>query len=79
MDGVSVVALLGGLGAYEEKGPWDVVMLEMELVNEENEDAGDDDGGDELTDSDDVEGEWWVGGRFLGDLVSTVAQNWTHF
>ena len=33
---------------YEEERPWDVEARAVELVNEEDEDTGDDEGGDEL-------------------------------
>jgi len=36
----------GYLFAYQEEGPWDVVVLEMELVDEEYQDTGDDEGGE---------------------------------
>ena len=47
----------GVLGAYEDEGPGDVVIFEVEVVDEEDEDARDDDGGEELGESDEVEGE----------------------
>ena len=42
----------GGVsGAYEDEGPGDVVFFEVEVVDEEDEDARDDDGGEELGES----------------------------
>ena len=34
--------------SYEEEGPWNVVMLEVEVVDEEDDDDGDDEGGEPL-------------------------------
>lgn len=53
-------------------------MLEMELMNEEYENAGDNERGEELSSSDQVEREWWVGRRFLGHFISAMAENWAH-
>lgn len=37
--------------AYENEGPWDVIFLYMEVMDEEDENAGDDDGGEQLAQS----------------------------
>ena len=36
---------------YEDEGPGDVVIFFVEVMDEEDEDAGDDDGGQELGES----------------------------
>lgn len=66
------------IGTYEKERPWNVEVFEMELVYEEDEDAGDYEGGEELPGSDEVEGKWWVGRGFLGDLIWALAKEWTH-
>ena len=37
--------------AYEDEGPWDIVFFYMQVMDEEDEHAGDDGGGDELAES----------------------------
>ena len=54
--GVLVVSMrlsweVEGVGAYEDEGPGDIVFFQVEVVDEEDEDAGDDDGGEELGES----------------------------
>lgn len=46
--------------AYEDEGPGYVVFFFMEVMDEEDENAGDDDGGEQLAQSQEVEGEGWV-------------------
>ncbi len=41
----------GGNIAYEDEGPGDIVFLYMEVMDEEDENAGDDDGGEYLAQS----------------------------
>ena len=43
--------------AYEDEGPGDVVFFYVEVMDEEDENAGDDDGGEELAQSEEVEGQ----------------------
>lgn len=52
-----------GWGGYEDEGPWNFVVLDGQVVDEEVEDAGDDDGGEQLRESEEVEGECRVGRR----------------
>ena len=40
-----------GIRAYEDEGPGDVVFFYVEVMDEEDEDAGDDDGGEKLGES----------------------------
>lgn len=43
--------------AYEDEGPGDVVFFYMKVMDEEDENARDDDGGEQLGQSQEVEGE----------------------
>lgn len=54
----------GGLGprAYEYESPGHGIMLQAKLMDEEGKHASNDDGGDELSETEEVEGERWVGG-----------------
>lgn len=56
--------------AYYYKCPWDVYVLDVEIVAEEDEDARDDDGGYELGESEEVEWERRVVGRLFREPVS---------
>ena len=47
----------GGDFAYEDEGPGNIEFFFMKVVNEEDENAGDDDGGEKLAQSQEVEGE----------------------
>lgn len=53
---------------YQYEGPWYRVALIAQVVNEEDEDGGADEGGEALSQSKEVEGEWWVGRRFARGL-----------
>lgn len=55
--------------AYEEKRPWDFVVAVGEVVDEVEHDSGDDEGGDELSESDEVEGDDGVVGWLLLDFA----------
>ena len=59
-------AVRGSRNAYDEEGPWDVVVLLTEMVYEEDEDDGDNERGDPLADSDKVEGQRGILGGLLG-------------
>ena len=37
--------------AYNDEGPWYIVFFDMQMVDEENQNAGDDDGGEQLAQS----------------------------
>ena len=43
--------------AYEDEGPGNVVLFYMEVMNEEDQNARDDDGGEQLSQAQEVEGE----------------------
>ena len=37
--------------AYKDEGPWYIVLFYMKVVDEEDQNAGDDDGGEQLAQS----------------------------
>lgn len=64
---------MGGGRAYEKKGPWDFVVSVRKVVDEVEHDCRDDKGGEELAESDEVEGEYGVVRRLLLDFASRHA------
>ena len=56
--------------AYEDEGPGNGELLITEIVDEVAEDAGGDNGGEELKNAESVKGEARVGRRFGGDLFA---------
>ena len=65
-------------GAYEDEGPGDVVFFQVEMVDEEDEDAGDDEGREELGESEEVEGEGRVWRGLFGDSLLGELDSWEH-
>lgn len=61
---------VGGGRADEEKGPWDFVVSVRKVVDEVEHDCRDDEGREELAESDEVEGEYGVVRRLLLDFAS---------
>lgn len=57
-------------GTYDDEGPREIDVPDMQMVAEEDKHRGDDDGGDELGESEEVESERWIVGRLLGEPVS---------
>jgi hypothetical protein len=57
-------------GTYDDKGPWEIDVPNMQMVAEEDEHSRDDDGGDKLGKSEEVESERRIVGRLLGEPVS---------
>ena len=61
---------LPGEGAYDYECPGNVDVFGMEVVAEIGEDARDDEGGDQLTEPENVESKRRVIGRLLGNFGS---------
>jgi len=57
-------------GTYDDKGPWEIDVPNMQMVAEEDEYSRDDDGGDKLGKSEEVESERRIVGWLLGEPVS---------
>lgn len=54
--------------AYEDKGPWDSVLLVAKVIYEERENAENDRGGEELADAGKVEGKRRIKRRLSRDF-----------
>lgn len=57
-------------GTYDDESPWEIDVPNMQMVAEEDKHSRDDDGGDQLGESEEVESERWIVGRLLGEPVS---------
>lgn len=53
-----------GPRSYEDESPGDAIMFMAKMMDEEGKHTGNDDGGDELAKSEEVERESWIGRRF---------------
>lgn len=53
---------------YQDESPGYRIAFITQVVDEEDEDGGADEGGEALSQSKEMEGEWWVGRRFAGGL-----------
>lgn len=56
---------VGWKGAYDDEGPGDVDVFDMEMVAEEDKDAGDDEGREQLAGPEEMEDERGVIGWLL--------------
>jgi len=62
-------------GTYDNEGPWEIDVPNMQMVAEEDEHSRDDDGGDKLGKSEEVESERRIVGWLLGEPVSCHCKN----
>ena len=58
------------VGTYDDEGPGEIDVPNMQMVAEEDEHGRDDGGGDQLGESEEVESERWIVGWLLGEPVS---------
>lgn len=57
-------------GTYDDEGPWEIDLPNVQMMAEEDEHGRDDDGGEQLGESEQVESERRIVGRLLGEPVS---------
>jgi len=57
-------------GTYDDESPWEIDIPNVQMMAEEDEHSRDDDGGDQLGESEEVESERRIVGWLLGEPVS---------